>query len=118
MARYQARMSANHFDLELEQLGEKAMGRLLTADSFDGAAFEALYDYLASKARDLRDESVLSKQLLACLRQASGAIHSRAEYVAAARQNLHVADKFDMLLDLLIAGEDPADRRPGAPRII
>lgn len=111
-------MSGNDFDLELEQLGKQATGRLLMADSFDGAAFEALYDYIASKAPNLREEYVLSKQILACLRQASAAIRSRSDYVPAARQNLSVADKFDMLLDLLIAGEDPADRRPGVPRII
>lgn len=111
-------MSANHYDLELEQLGERATGRLLMADTFDGGAFEALYDHLASKAGVLRGESVLSKQILACLRQASAAIRSRSEYVPAAKDSLAVADRFEMLLDLLIAGQDPADRKPGIPRII
>ncbi len=111
-------MSANHYDPELAQLGEKASGRLFMADTFDGAAFDALYDYLAGKAGELRKESVVSKQILACIRQASGAIHSRSDYVPAARDNIAIAQKFEMLLDLLIAGEDPADRKPGIPRII
>lgn len=111
-------MSANQYDLELEQLGEKATGRLLIADTFDEAAFERLYEYLVGKAGDLREESVLSKQILKCLRQASRAIRSRSEYVASVRDGLAVADKFEMLLDLLIAGENPSDRRPGIPRII
>lgn len=111
-------MSANHYDLELEQLGERATGSLLMADTFDKAAFDVLYDYLAGKAGELRKESVLSKQILTCLRQASGAIRSRSEYVPAAKDSVAVADKFEMLLDLLIAGEEPVDRIPGIPRII
>ncbi|EQB32179.1 hypothetical protein [Sphingobium ummariense] len=35
-------MSATDYDLELEQLEERATGKLATADTFDGAAFEAL----------------------------------------------------------------------------
>lgn len=116
--RYHAEMSANDYDLELEQLGTRATARLLMADVFDGAAFDALYDHLAGKADALRGESVLSKQILACLRQASQAIRSRAEYLPAARDSIAVADKFEMLLDLLITGQDPADRKPGIPRIV
>lgn len=116
--RYRGVMSANHFDTELEQLDQRATGRLLTADTFDGSAFEALYAHLTSKAQALREESVLSKQILKSLRQAAAAVRSRSEYVSAARENLAVADKFEMLLDLLIAGEHPDDRKPGAPRII
>jgi len=111
-------MSANHYDLELEKLAENATGKLLMADTFDKATFDTLYDYLAGKAVALRDESVLSKQILACLRQASGAIRSRSEYVPAARDNIAIADRFEVLLDLLIAGQDPADRKPGIPRIV
>lgn len=111
-------MSANHFDPELEQLDQRATGRLLTADTFDGSAFDALYAHLTSKAETLRNESVLSKQLLKSLRQAATAVRSRSEYVSAARDNLAVADKFEMLLDLLIAGEHPDDRKSGVPRIV
>lgn len=111
-------MSVNHYDIELDQLDQRATGRLLMADTFDGAAFEALYHHVASKAGELREESVLSKQILACLRKASEAIRSRSEYIPAARDNLAIAGNFELLLDLLIAGEDPADRRPGQPRIV
>jgi hypothetical protein len=111
-------MGANHYDLELEKLAEKATDKLLMADTFDKAAFDTLYNYLTGKAVELRDESVLSKQILACLRQASGAIHSRSEYVPAARDNIAIADRFEVLLDLLITGQDPAGRKPGIPRIV
>ena len=108
----------NDYDLELEQLEERATGRLLTADTFDAAAFETLFNHIADKARDLREVSVLSKQILRALRQAAAAVRTRSEYVLAARENLKVADTFEMLLDLIIIGEHPDDRKPGAPRII
>lgn len=111
-------MSANDYDLELEQLEERATGRLLTADMFDGAAFEALYNHISDKARDLREVSVVSKQILRSLRQAAASIRSRAEYVASVQDKLPVADRFEMLLDLIIIGEHPEDRKPGTPRIL
>lgn len=115
---YAIRMSANDYDLELEQLEERATGRLASADTFDGAAFEALYNYISDKARDLREVSVVSKQILRSLRQAAATIRSRSEYLASVHHQLPVADRFEMLLDLIIIGEHPDDRKPGTPRII
>lgn len=111
-------MNSNNYDLELEQLEERATGRLLTADTFDGVAFDALYDHVAHKARDLREVSVVSKQILRSLRQASAAIRSRSEYVPSVHDKLPVADRFEMLLDLIIIGEHPDDRKPGVPRVV
>jgi hypothetical protein len=111
-------MSANHYDTKLEQLEYRATGRLLVADVFDGAAFQALYDYVEGKAADLQNESVLSKQILKCLRGAAAAILSRSEYVPAVQENLAFVQRFETLLDLLIAGERPEDRRSGIPRIL
>jgi len=92
--------------------------RLLASDSFDLAAFDALYNYLGQKAEALKSEYVISKQVLSCLRNASKAIRNQAPHVAAARENLRLADKFEMLLDLMIIGESPRDRQPGVPRIV
>ncbi|HEX5263208.1 MAG TPA: hypothetical protein VFW13_06765, partial [Phenylobacterium sp.] len=75
-------------------------------------------EYLNKKAETLREQHVLSKQVLACLRDASASILSRAEYLPAARDNKTMAGKFDMLLDLMIRGETLTDRQPGVPRII
>jgi len=111
-------MSTLHYDLELEELRQRASGRLLTVDAFDVAAFEALREYIAGKANDLREKSVLSKQLLSCLREATKAIESRAAYVPAVREHQVIANEFELLLDLLIASESPDDRKRGAPRII
>ncbi len=109
-------MSENHFDALLDELTDRSVGRLLKADVFDGPAFETLEDYLWQKADGLRSEATISKQVLISLRSAVAAIRSRAEYLPAVREQLHRADTFDMMLDLLIAGETRPDRRPGVPR--
>ena len=44
-------MPVNNHDLELERLEERATVRLLTAEVYDGPAFEALYGHLAAKAK-------------------------------------------------------------------
>jgi len=92
--------------------------RLLASEIFDAEAFTALREHICRKAEELRKEHVISKRILKCLREASGAIRNQAQYVPAARENLHVANDFEMLLDLLIAGKGCADRQPGVPRII
>lgn len=111
-------MAITDYDLTLEELARRATSRLLSSESFDLAAFAALYDYLCAKAEEVRTEHVISKQVLSCLRGASGAIRSQAPYISGARENLGLADKFDMLLDLMIIGETPRDRMPGQPRVL
>jgi hypothetical protein len=98
------------FDTELQALRERAIDRLLNTDAFDGDAFGSLAQYLNRKADALRAEYVIPKQVLACLRDASSAIRSRAEYLPEVRTHAEIADRFDMLLDLMIIGETMEDR--------
>jgi hypothetical protein len=111
-------LSENHFDLVLEELTERAIGKLLEADIFDASAFEIFKDHLWRKAEDLQYESCISRQILRSIRSAAGAIRSRSEYLPAVREQIHWADDFEEMLDRLIAGETRSDRRPGIPRII
>ena len=111
-------MNVNDYDLELEELEHRSTMRLLASETFNAAAFEALREHVCRKAEQLRNEFVISKQVLRCLRGASGAIRNQAAHVPAAREHLHVADQFEMLIDLLIAGEGCGDRQPRMPRII
>ncbi len=111
-------MSENHFDVILEELTDRAVGKLLLADTYDASVFDALEDHIWNKAQGLQSESVLSKQLLLTLRSAVAAIRSRAEYLPSVRDQLQRANDFEMILDRLIAGELRLDRRPGIPRII
>lgn len=111
-------MNVNDYDLQLEELQRRSTMRLLASETFDTEAFAALKAHICRKAEDLRNEYVISKQILKCLREASAAIRNQAEHVSAAREKLHVANDFEMLLDLLIAGEGCADRQRGVPRII
>ena len=109
-------MSPLAFDPELQSLREKSVDRLLMADVFDPTGFAALLRYLDLKADLLRAEYAISKQVLLCLRDASEAILSRAEYVPAAKANVEMARQFALLMDLMIVGETLADRQPGKPR--
>jgi hypothetical protein len=112
------RVSENHFDVVLEELTDRAVGKLRKADIYDASAFDALEDYVWQKAEGLQSEAAISKQILLTLRSAAGAIRSRAEYLPAVREQLHRANDFDTMLDRLIAGEQRSDRQPGIPRII
>jgi hypothetical protein len=111
-------MNPNDYDVELHELAQRSTGRLLASETFDRAAFEALKQRVCAKSDPLRAEHVISKQLLGSLRDAAKAIRNQAPYVAAAQANLGLADEFEMVLDLLIAGEACSDRVPGIPRII
>ena len=111
-------MTENYFDVQLEELTDRAVGKLLKMDIYDGAAFDALEDHIWRKAEGLQSEAAISKQILLTLRSAVSAIRSRAEYLPEVRMQLQRANDFDMILDRLIAGEKRADRIPGVPRIV
>lgn len=111
-------MTSRNFDPQLEALDQRATSRLLTAESFDLNAFTDLWEYLAQKAESIKQDYAISKQVLGSLRNAAKAIRTQAPYVPLARENMALADKFEMLLDLMIIGESPSDRVPGIPRII
>ena len=112
------RMSPSDFDLELQELHRKSVGRLLTAETFDRSAFEALKAYLCEKAEHIKSEHVISKQVLDCLLSAWRAIESRAEYMPDARKSVAMAAEFFMLLDLMVGGEGCNDRKAGVPRVL
>ena len=110
-------MTASNFDHDLQELQERAVGRLIATDVFDRQAFEALKTYLCEKAELIKTEHVVSKQVLSCLLSASQSIENRADYIPEARANLAMASEFSMLLGLIAIGEGCNDRRPGVPRI-
>jgi hypothetical protein len=110
-------MSASDFDLELQELHRKSVHRLLAADTFDEQAFVELKRYLCEKAEIIKNEHVISKQVLSVLLDAASAIESRAEYVPSARDNVGMANQFHMLLGLMAIGEGCSDRVPGIPRV-
>ena len=111
-------MSENHFDVVLEELADRAIGKLLKTDAYDASAFDALEDHLWQKAEGLRSEHAISKQILKTLRSAVAAIRSRSEHHPSVQDQLHRANAFDVMLDRLIAGERRSDRKPGVPRVI
>lgn len=104
-------MSVNDTDLELEDLARRSYLRLLAAEVFDPTAFEGLLDHLNAKARALKAEYVVSKQILLSLRDAEKAL--RGAYVGDEAEKKRLADGFALLLDLILIGESFEDRRPG-----
>jgi hypothetical protein len=111
-------MSPSDHDLRLEELNYRAVVRLLAADVFDAAAFEDLKLYLCEKADLIKQEHVVSKQVLQCLVSASQAIETRAEYLPEVRRNIKMAAEFSTLLGLIAGGESCSDRTPGVPRVL
>ena len=111
-------MNINECDPHLEDLKLRSIDRLLMADVYDAAAFEALRAYLCEKARLLQSEYTISKQVLRCLLEARSAIESRAEYLPEVRQHLGAVAAFEQILAAIVAGESCEARSPGIPRIV
>src|SRR5690348_2854251 len=111
-------MKASDYDLELEELKRKSVDRLLMADVFDRAAFDALDAYLGRKITLIKHEHVVSKQVLAVLLNTPQIIRSRAEYLPEVREHQDVIPRFAELLSLIVLGEERGDRKPGVPRIL
>jgi hypothetical protein len=111
-------MSPSDYDPKLEDLQHRSVGRLLATDVFDLTAFRDLIRYLQEKAELIKQEHVISKQVVNCLLSARQAIESRGEYLAEVRGHASIAAEFSMLLGLIAMGEAPGDRKPGVPRIL
>lgn len=111
-------MAASDFDLHLVELQKKSVGRLISAEVFDKEAFETFKAYLCEKAELIKQEHVISKQVVACLLEAIAVIDSRAQSIASVRENAHLGAELYMLLGLMAIGEGCNDRKPGVPRIV
>lgn len=111
-------MAASDFDLHLVELQKESVGRLVCAEVFDKAAFDALKAYLCEKAELIKQEHVVSKQVVACLLEAATVVDSRGQWIEGARQNAHLSTEFHNLLALIAIGEGCNDRKPGVPRVV
>jgi hypothetical protein len=105
-------------DAMLSELEGKSTHRLRAAEVFDHAAFLSLLTYLRERAKELRYDAAIPKQIVLAILGASTAITSRAEYLPEVRAHLALANEFDVLLDLIARGEDPDGRKPSVPRIV
>jgi hypothetical protein len=110
-------MSASNFDLELQELHQKSVHRLIAAEIFDVEAFNQLKLYLCDKSNSIKQEHVISKQVVSVILDAAGIIESRSEYMPSVREHLPLANDFHMLLGLIAIGEAWGDRVPGVPRV-
>lgn len=111
-------MKPSDYDFELDELHKRSVGRLLGSETFDAVAFSQLYEYLCAKAEKIKDEHVVSKQVISVVFSAQRSIENAAPYNAQAREGLSLAGKFSLLLELVGIGEAPSDRKPGVPRVV
>ncbi len=100
----------NNYDLELQALKEASTDKWLMQQSLDIAAFEELYSYLKAKSELLISSSTISKQLVQTVLDASNALET-------ADQEKH-ANKFMVLLGLIVRNEATSDRKAGVPIVI
>ena len=110
-------MKPSDFDIELEKLFNQSVGRLLSSDDFSGSAFSNLYEYLCTKAESIKEEHVVSKQVISYIFSAQRAIENSSCHNQEASKHLQLANDFSYLLELISRGETPNDRKPGVPRI-
>ena len=106
------------YQIELQELKEKSVDRLLCAEVYDKAAFLNLEAYLIKRTKNEIGKETISRQLLQVLHGAIGALESRAEYLPELKNEKEVITRFQAILGCLIAGEDPDSRQAGVPRII
>ena len=111
-------MKHSDYDLELDELHKRSVGRLICSETFDAAAFSQLYEYLCAKAEKMKDEHVVSKQVISIVFSAQRSIENAASYNAQAKEVLSLATKFSLLLELIGIGEAPSHRKPGVPRVV
>ncbi|WP_152545554.1 hypothetical protein [Ralstonia pickettii] len=95
-------MSASNYDNRLAELYEASVGRLRKIEIFEASAFQALYDYVALKADSMRNEYVVSKQVLRCVLDARQAVLESTEHVVVmGERNAAMADRFLTLLGVI-----------------
>lgn len=100
----------NNYDLKLRELREASTGKWLMQQSLDAHAFNELLAYLEKKSELLKDQSTISKQIVQTIMDASSALESAGEN--------NLANKFMVLLGVIVRNETASDRKPGVPRII
>jgi hypothetical protein len=66
-------MKASDFDLELDELDKKSVGRLMNAEVFDLQAFNALKEYLSKKSELIKAGSYPQSPFLCGAHWAAGA---------------------------------------------
>ena len=111
-------MIESNYDIHLQELYTRSVERLICAETFDLIAFEDLRDYLRGKATRIKNEHVVSKQVLFYLMRARGSIREKAEWILEAGEHLSMADEFEDLLSYIAWGVDPTEQQPGVARII
>ena len=111
-------MASSDYDLELEQLFEDSIGRLLQVEVFDESAFQAFQAHLCARLEELRSTHVVSKQLLSRVLKTVQVLRELGAQVTDEELASKWERSFDLMLYAMAHGEGCDDRVPGTPRMI
>ena len=109
---------ARNHDVQLDQLLNDSTGRLVCNESFNEESFEILYNYLSTKSESIKEDFVVSKQVLKSLLQTIGSLNGLISKSSNLQSAEIMYNKFAELLRLISIGEAPSDRQSGVPRVI
>ena len=112
----------NNIDEISRLLRERISGFLVplqTRKAIDKAAFEGLAECARQLARQLKGTTLVSKAVLNEIRVTIGVLRAEAQYAGdKAPELVGMANRLEMVFDLILRDETPDDRVPGVPRII
>ena len=92
---------------------------LQTRKVIDGAAFEGVAECTRQLARQLKGSELVPKTVLNEIRVTIGVLRAEAPYAGDKTPDLiSMANRLEMVFDLILRGETSDDRVPGVPRII
>lgn len=100
----------NNFDLMLQDLKKASTDKWLMQQSLDSEAFDNLYSYIEKKSELLKGQSTISKQVVQTILDATNALGVGG--------NSAQANKFMLLLGVIVRNEEASDRQSGVPRIM
>ena len=113
----------NHINLKHGNAVREAVFKFLvplqTTRVIDRAAFEELFQAVKSLATELKRHDLLPKALLNEVHTTSKVLRNEAPYFRGETTELEgMANKLELVFNLILLGEGMEDRVPGVPRII
>lgn len=106
------------FDRYKEELGRFLL-QIQTARVLDASSFARLEADGREIAWQLRGQPLIPKSVLHEMRTAMKILRAEAPYMPSDQRAMNdMADRLEMIFDLILVGEDHSDRTPGVPRIL
>ncbi|BEV71187.1 hypothetical protein THUN1379_06690 [Paludibacterium sp. THUN1379] len=112
----------NDTDKDLRDIQERVsefLTPLCARKVIDKVAFENLENCVRCFARKIKGSELVPRSVLNEIKVTIGVLRAEAHCLGAeASITIDMANRLEMILDLILRGESPDDRIPGVPRII